>query len=290
MSEQVEQVDWQAISERLRAPFNPNMVDFRVQGKTNADGKAQVVAYIDARSVQDRLDEVVGAGGWSFTWEPVTLANNELHVVKGSLTIHGVTREDVGTASNFDPSKGAVSDALKRCAVTFGVGRYLYDIPSSWVTVNKERILPATLTQLRTSLPRPDGTPAIAPARSTGAQATPAVTERPQQPERAARQQRPPAPAHSDAGRPTAARDAKAKASAWLTIDGYDPLSDMELRAAVKRIGILSMADFETFLRDAQGYRVYDHAAINATLTIWEARHEQAQATLAAAGATAQEG
>jgi hypothetical protein len=64
----------------------------------------------------------------------------------------------------------------------------------------------------------------------------------------------------------------------------------MELRAAVKRIGILSMADFETFLRDAQGYRVYDRAAINATLTIWEARHEQAQATLAAAGATAQEG
>jgi hypothetical protein len=111
-----------------------------------------------------------------------------------------------------------------------------------------------------------------------------------QQPERAARQQRQPAPAHSDAGRPTVARDAKAKASAWVTTDGYDPLSDMELRAAVKRIGILSMADFETFLRDAQGYRVYDHAAINATLTIWEARHEQAQATLAAAGATAQEG
>lgn len=120
--------------------------------------------------------------------------------------------------------------------------------------------------------------------------ATPQPQQTAQQPERATRQQRQPAPAHSDAGRPTAARNAKAKASAWVTTDGYDPLSDMELRAAVKRIGVTNMADFERFLRDAQGYRVYDHAAINATLTIWEARHEQAQATLAAAGATAQEG
>lgn len=117
----------------------------------------------------------------------------------------------------------------------------------------------------------------------------PQPRQRPQQHQQPTPQRRPPAPAHgpahSDAGRPTAAPDGEGKANPWLTVDGYDPLSDMELRAKVKRIGILNMADFETFLRDARGYRIYDRAAVNATLTIWEGRHADAQAKLAAAGA-----
>src|SRR5437660_65329 len=64
--------EWDGIARRLREPFDPNDVDFRAQGKASErTGKAQVVAYVDARAVQDRLDAVVGIGNWSFDWQPL---------------------------------------------------------------------------------------------------------------------------------------------------------------------------------------------------------------------------
>jgi len=44
------------------------------------------------------------------------------------LTILGVTKADVGSPSMADQLKGATSDALKRAAVKFGIGAYLYDL------------------------------------------------------------------------------------------------------------------------------------------------------------------
>jgi hypothetical protein len=47
-----------------------------------------------------------------------------------------VTKMDVGGPSDQkdegDRRKAAFSDALKRAAVKFGVGRYLYDLPPVW--------------------------------------------------------------------------------------------------------------------------------------------------------------
>jgi hypothetical protein len=143
--------DWQQIQDDLSAPFDAAEVDWRVQGKANeATGRAQVVAYIDARAVQDRLDSVVGAGNWSFDWTPVVIERGEVQVAKGAITIHGVSKSDVGTASNFEESLGCVSHCFKRAAVHWGVGRYLYNIPSQWVQVEKGGRLSATVrVQLR---------------------------------------------------------------------------------------------------------------------------------------------
>jgi hypothetical protein len=44
------------------------------------------------------------------------------------LTVLDVTKQDVGTPSMADQMKGAHSDALKRAAVKFGIGSYLYDL------------------------------------------------------------------------------------------------------------------------------------------------------------------
>lgn len=153
-------IDWQKIGARLRAPFDPADVDFRPQGKPSGNGNVQVVAYVDARTVMARLDEACGPDGWSFTWEPIHIANGQVQIAKGRLTIHGVVREDVGEASNFDPSKGCISDTLKRVAVQFGVARYLYDIERTWVRVNgnSDRLSDEAIARLRAALPRPDGT------------------------------------------------------------------------------------------------------------------------------------
>lgn len=48
--------------------------------------------------------------------------------VKCSLTVLGLTKQDVGSVSLADQFKGAHSDALKRAAVKFGIGLYLYDL------------------------------------------------------------------------------------------------------------------------------------------------------------------
>jgi hypothetical protein len=152
--------EWDEIARRLREPFDPNDVDFRVQGKASEQtGKAQVVAYVDARVVQDRLDAVVGIGNWSFDWQPLVIDKGEVMVAKGTVTILGVSKSDAGSASNFEQSLGAVSHCFKRAAVHWGIGRYLYNLPMAWVAVERGRISPQVLRDLRAQLPRPNHAP-----------------------------------------------------------------------------------------------------------------------------------
>jgi hypothetical protein len=162
---------WDEIGRRLREPFEPRDVDFRVQGKVNEQtNRAQVVAYIDARAVQDRLDAVVGAGNWSFDWTPLVIENGDLMVTKGTLIVHGVAKSDVGSASNFEQSLGAVSHCFKRAAVHWGVGRYLYNLPVAWVAVERGGRIPEPLLhELRAKLPRPTGSTVVAAKPDEGA-------------------------------------------------------------------------------------------------------------------------
>src|SRR5690554_6481190 len=78
---------------RLAEPFRPDQVRWKPQVVTDG-GKALAVPYVDPRVVTERLDQVVG-GDWSFHWEPLGVQGDRL-VIKSSLTIRGVTREDVG--------------------------------------------------------------------------------------------------------------------------------------------------------------------------------------------------
>ena len=94
------------------------------------------LCYIDARLVCDRLDDVLGVAGWEDTYQLLPDGSVQCRL---SLRLDGrvVTREDVGSPSEQpdagDRLKAAFSDALKRAAVKFGVGRYLYRLPSQWV-------------------------------------------------------------------------------------------------------------------------------------------------------------
>jgi len=124
------------ILHKLAAPFEPSLVHWKPQALSADKTRALATCYVDARVVMDRLDIVVG-GDWSFDWEP--LPGGE---VKGILTVCGVTRADVGERGSGDfgdTLKAAVSDALKRAAVHFGVARYLYDLPAQWVGYDARR-------------------------------------------------------------------------------------------------------------------------------------------------------
>jgi hypothetical protein len=124
----------------LKAPFPADSLSWRIGNKSNWDKtkkcpidkskpvKAQMLVYIDARDVQDRLDEVCGCN-WS----------NNLKEVAGrmvcGITINGITKSDGAGDTDFEGEKGGISDAFKRSAVMWGVGRYLYNAKNfnTWI-------------------------------------------------------------------------------------------------------------------------------------------------------------
>ena len=113
---------------RLKAPFPADKLSWRIGQKNKDKTKAMMLVYIDSRDVQDRLDEVCGMD-WSDSYSEVRGR------LVCSITINGVTRTDGAGDTDFEAEKGGLSDAFKRAAVKWGVGRYLYDAKNynTWV-------------------------------------------------------------------------------------------------------------------------------------------------------------
>ena len=108
---------------------------WRIQ--SSKDGYAQLVAYIDSRDVQNILDEVLGQANWQDDYKEV---EGKIYAGIGILVneITGwVWKWDCGTESNIEKEKGQASDAFKRAAVKWGVGRFLYDLPIKVARVNE---------------------------------------------------------------------------------------------------------------------------------------------------------
>ncbi|MGY2892790.1 Rad52/Rad22 family DNA repair protein [Deinococcus sp. UYEF24] len=135
------------VQKRLQIPFSAHLVSWKPQAFNKDRTRALMVAYIDARAVQDRLDAVC-PNDWSFQIEAIP--GMPTPTVRGSLTVLGVNRQDIGEAGEGDAGtlKAAASDALKRCAVQFGIGRYLYDLPRVWAEWDAQKKEPKTTPQL----------------------------------------------------------------------------------------------------------------------------------------------
>ena len=55
-----------------------------------------------------------------------------------------VNKQDVGTESNTEKEKGQASDAFKRAAFNWGIGRELYTAPFIWITLDSSEIYEKT--------------------------------------------------------------------------------------------------------------------------------------------------
>lgn len=119
------------IFESLAAEFPKNAISWRAQSMTRDGDKAMALAYIDARDVMDRLDTVIGPCDWQDRYE----FHGSRTVCYLSLRINGewITKADGAGDSDVEAEKGAISDALKRAAVKWGIGRYLYSMDAPWV-------------------------------------------------------------------------------------------------------------------------------------------------------------
>ena len=94
---------------------------------------ARMLAYVDARYIQDKLDEIVGIGNWSNQFhrdeKGILYCTITIKFIREDGSVDSVSKTDVGTESNVEQQKGEVSDSFKRCAVHFGLARDLYNLP-----------------------------------------------------------------------------------------------------------------------------------------------------------------
>jgi hypothetical protein len=117
----------------LRAPFPKQSLGVKVQSTNKDRSRAMLVLYLGHTDVQDRLEQV------DPSWTSEVLAEDhrgDTVYVRIRMTVKGVSRENVGEGG--DP-KAAYSDALKRAAMLFGIGRYLYDSVTVWTEYNESR-------------------------------------------------------------------------------------------------------------------------------------------------------
>lgn len=119
---------------KLAALFPPDRISWRV-GSTNRDKtKGMALAYLDARDVQDRLNDVCGVN-----WQCEHIVSNAGTKVTCRIGVkfgdEWVWRSNGAGETDYEADKGSYSDSFKRAAVLFGVGRYLYDLSAPWVEI-----------------------------------------------------------------------------------------------------------------------------------------------------------
>ncbi|AGY56672.1 Rad52/Rad22 family DNA repair protein [Gloeobacter kilaueensis] len=115
-------------------------VQIKAQALSSDQSRAMAVAYLEARDVAQRLDDVCGPHNWSDTYHVLQSTPSEW-VVECRLTVvvaggHEVTKCDVGLGED---AKAAYSDAFKRAAVKYGLGRFLYTLPKVWGDYDSHR-------------------------------------------------------------------------------------------------------------------------------------------------------
>jgi hypothetical protein len=117
--------------EKLSAPFAPDAIHWRAQTLTKNKEKALALAYLDARDVMDRFDEAVGPANWQDSYVE-TVKGRVICTIAVRVGEEWVSKSDGAGDTAVEGDKGGISDAFKRAAVKWGVGRYLYDLGTVW--------------------------------------------------------------------------------------------------------------------------------------------------------------
>lgn len=130
---------------QLKQPFAASDLEWRVQqsgiGK-NGKPYAMVMAYVTNRAIMNRLDEVLGVGGWRNEFLPLPNSVGEGALCGISLKIDGewITKYDGADNTSIEATKGGLSAAMKRAAVQWSIGRYLYDLDTFFAECSTEKM------------------------------------------------------------------------------------------------------------------------------------------------------
>lgn len=160
----------QEIVKLLGKPFHYDDVKAKIQTLNGDKTQGMAVFYVDSRAIQNRLDEVVGTFNWKNQFSPWS---DKAQICGISIFDEArgewITKFDGADNTEFEAIKGGLSDAFKRSAVQWGIGRYLYRVGSVWVNVEqrgkghyiKDDQLPKLKTMYEAALKRIFGNDAV---------------------------------------------------------------------------------------------------------------------------------
>lgn len=127
------------IQAELLKPFKASDVEWRLQWADKEKKQGLAVPFIDNRAIQARLDATVGIFGWRNEFTEWQGEGGSKKAQLCTLYIYSETRSEwIGKSdgadnSDIEPVKGGLSDSMKRAAVEWGIGRFLYEFTPQWV-------------------------------------------------------------------------------------------------------------------------------------------------------------
>lgn len=121
-----------SITEKLKKPFDPRVVHWRVGATTQDKSSGIALAYINARDVMKRFDSVCG-DNWQVEYPFEGCCRIGIKIDN-----EWVWRSNGAGETDIEGEKGRYSDAFKRAAVLWGVGRYLYYLDNIWVPIKPQ--------------------------------------------------------------------------------------------------------------------------------------------------------
>lgn len=127
----------QEIMKELSKPFEENELEFKVMATNSDKTKGLAAAYVEARAIQTRLDNILGLDRWRVEYKEITGG----FLCKLSIKIgdEWISKEDGASVTDFESVKGGISSAFKRVASSgFGIGRYLYSARNSWFPIKSK--------------------------------------------------------------------------------------------------------------------------------------------------------
>lgn len=127
-------MDATEIMRQLQEPFPAEDIEWRVGSTTKDKAKGMALAYVTNRAIQNRLDEIFGPFGWRNEFKQWK-EKSQLCGISIKWEGEWITKWDGADDSNMEAVKGGLSDSMKRAAYQWGIGRYLYKLPSVWVEI-----------------------------------------------------------------------------------------------------------------------------------------------------------
>ncbi|HEA69078.1 MAG TPA: hypothetical protein ENI07_20035 [Desulfobacterales bacterium] len=126
---------------QLLRPFKENDIEWRIQSSGMKDNRpwGMCLAYVTNRAIMERLDEICGPENWKneFTKGPDGGVLCGISIFSESAVSDWITKWDGAENTQFEPVKGGLSSAMKRAAVQWGIGRYLYNLDATWANFSE---------------------------------------------------------------------------------------------------------------------------------------------------------
>jgi hypothetical protein len=139
-----------ALFTQLAEPFGLSEIKWRVTHTTHDGTRGAVIAFADPRAYTDRLNQLFTPSGWTRNYDvtavsAVSRQKRDKVIQTGKVLVTcTLTIARLGThtgsgeqwADEQNAMTSAEAQAFKRASSCFGLGRYLYNLPETWVTLD----------------------------------------------------------------------------------------------------------------------------------------------------------